>query len=137
MGDKQARPTIHATRNLTRLLVAPADGSEIGLVVHETGVEEWLDVGVRRFDVNLSTAGRVLQVLEHRDVLSRWQKGVIGVRATDDGSEHHRLVGLVLEVTVPELVEFRSHLLQFLLGGTDLYQTVSRTETLHGDGNGP
>ena len=45
--------TIHAARDLTRLLVAPPDGREVGLVVHEAGVEERLDVRVGRLDVNL------------------------------------------------------------------------------------
>lgn len=45
--------TVHAARDLTRLLVAPADGREVGLVVHEAAVEERLHVWVRGLDVNL------------------------------------------------------------------------------------
>ena len=48
--------TIHAARDLTRFLVAPADGREVGLVVHEARVEEGLDVGVRGLDVDLQKA---------------------------------------------------------------------------------
>jgi hypothetical protein len=45
---------------------------------------------------------------------------VVGVRSRDDGSEHHWLVGLVLEVLVPKVIELGPHLLQLFLGGTDL-----------------
>lgn len=58
------RRTIHAPSDLTSLLVTPADGSKVGLVVHETAIEVRLDVWVLRRDVNLATASGVLQVLE-------------------------------------------------------------------------
>lgn len=45
--------TIHATSDFAGLLVAPADGSEVGLVIQEARVEEWLDVRVGRLDVDL------------------------------------------------------------------------------------
>ena len=48
--------TIHSPCDLASLLVAPTDGGEVSLVVHEAGVEEGLDVGVRRLDVDLHTA---------------------------------------------------------------------------------
>ena len=135
------RLTVHAARDLTRLLVAPADGREVGLVVHEAAVEERLDVRVRRRDVDLrtfhqsqsplmsklahlSTGSRVLQVLEHRDVLAGRQERVVGVRARDDRAEHDGLVGLVLEILVPERVELGAHLLELLLGRADLEPSV-------------
>lgn len=39
--------------------------------------------------------------------------------SSDDGTEHDRLVGLVFEVSIPQLVEFGSHLLQLLFGGAN------------------
>ena len=73
----------------------------------------------------LSTTSRVLEVLEHRDVLAGRQEGVVSVCTGDDGTEHDGLVGLVLEVPVVKLVEFRAHLLQFLLGRADLIAFLS------------
>ena len=133
---------VHATGNLTSLLIRPADGREVRLVVHEARVEERLDVRVRRRDVDLrtfhqsqspllsklahlSTGSRVLQVLEHRDVLAGRQERVVGVRARDDRAEHDGLVGLVLEVAVVKFVEFWAHLLQFLFGRADLIAFLS------------
>ena len=55
--------TIHAARDLTRLLVAPADGREVGLVVHEARVEFRVDVRVGRRDVDPSTTGRIFLVM--------------------------------------------------------------------------
>lgn len=43
----------------------------------------------------------------------------------DDRAEHDRLVGLVLEVSIPELVELGTHLLQLLFSRTNLISTVS------------
>lgn len=45
--------TVHTACHLTRLLVAPPDGSEVRFVVEETTVEEWLDIWVLRRDMNL------------------------------------------------------------------------------------
>ena len=56
--------TIHATHGLTSDLVAPADRGEVGLVVHEAAVEEWLDIWALGADVDLATRSRVLEVLE-------------------------------------------------------------------------
>lgn len=39
---------------------------------------------------------------------------MVSVSTGDDGTEHDRLVGLVLEVAVPKFIELRSHLLEFL-----------------------
>ena len=47
--------TVHATRNLTSLLVAPTNGREVGLVVHKATVEERLDIRVWRLDVDLDS----------------------------------------------------------------------------------
>ena len=67
---------------------------------------------------------------------------MVSVRSGDDGAEHDGLkcvstkdlklskpsylVWLVLEVSVPELVELRSHLLKLLLGRTNLEAGVDR-----------
>ena len=45
---------------------------------------------------------------------------MVGVGTGDDGAEHDGLVGLVLEVFVPEVVELGAHLLELGLGGADL-----------------
>ena len=118
--------TIHAARDLARLLIAPADRREIRLVVHEARVEERLHVRVRRLDVDLAARRRVLEVLEHRDVLARGQDRVVRVRPADDRAEHDGLVRLVLEVAVPERVELGAHLLELRLGGADLEPGVDR-----------
>lgn len=47
--------TIHASRNLASLLVAPADGREVSLVVHEATVKEGLHIRARRSNVDLAT----------------------------------------------------------------------------------
>ena len=60
----------------------------------------------------------------HRDVLARRKEGVVGVCAGDNGTKHHRLVGLVLEVGVPESVKLRTHLLELFGGGPDLPASV-------------
>lgn len=44
---------------------------------------------------------------------------MVGVCTSNDRAEHNGLVGLVLEVGVPQLVEFGTHLLEFLLGWAD------------------
>lgn len=49
----QYKRTIHTTSDLTGLLVTPTDRREVSLVVHETAVEEGLDVRVGRLDMNL------------------------------------------------------------------------------------
>lgn len=56
--------TIHPASDLASFLVTPADGGKVRLVVHEATVEFGLGVWVRRCDVNLSTTGRIFQVLE-------------------------------------------------------------------------
>jgi hypothetical protein len=48
--------TVHSASDLAGLLVAPADGGEVCLVVHEPGVEIRLSVWVGRPDVDLATA---------------------------------------------------------------------------------
>ena len=75
---------------------------------------------------HLATRSRVLEVLEHRNVLARREERVVCIRPRDDRAEHDGLVGLVLEVPVPELVEFGAHLLQLLLSGTDLEAGIDR-----------
>lgn len=52
--------TVHSPGNLAGLLVTPADGCEIGLVVHETTVKCWFLVWVRWLDVNLRLWVRLL-----------------------------------------------------------------------------
>lgn len=49
---------------------------------------------------------------------------MVGVGSVDDGAEHDRLVGLVLEVGVPQLVEFGAHLLQLCFSRADLESGV-------------
>ena len=49
---------------------------------------------------------------------------MVGVGASDDRAKHDGLVGLVLEVAVPELVELRSHGLQLLLSWTNLEASI-------------
>lgn len=46
--------TIHASRNLTGFLVAPADWGKVSFIVHETAVEEGLDVRTGRSDMDLA-----------------------------------------------------------------------------------
>ena len=56
-----ATECVHAAGDLTRLLVAPADWREVGLVVHEAAVKGGLLVRVGRADVDLGgglAAGR-------------------------------------------------------------------------------
>ena len=57
-------PTVHATRDLTSLLVAPADRRKVCLVVHKATVKEWLDIGVGGLDVDLSATRRVFLDIE-------------------------------------------------------------------------
>ena len=57
--DKFGGRTVHTPSDFTRLLVAPADWSEVGFVIHEATVEERLDVRVLRRDMDLATAGRI------------------------------------------------------------------------------
>lgn len=140
-NSKKNEHTIHATCDLTGLLVAPSDGCKVSLVVHEATVEEWLHIWVRRRDVDLATASGVLEVREpiiqsvvsvdymwprshqknlHGHVVARRQESVVCVGTSNDGAKHDGLVGLVLEVTVPELIKLRSHLLHLLLGRANL-----------------
>jgi hypothetical protein len=49
-----ALPTIHASRNLASLLVAPADWGKVSFIIHETAVEEGLDVRTGRSDMDLA-----------------------------------------------------------------------------------
>ena len=60
----------------------------------------------------------------HGDVLAWREQGVVRVRTSDDRGEHDGLVGLVLEVPVPEVVKFGAHLLELLLGRTDLPSSI-------------
>lgn len=57
--------TIHSPCYLARLLVAPANWSKVGLVVHKATIESRLAVRARARDMDLSTARWVLQILEH------------------------------------------------------------------------
>ena len=50
---------------------------------------------------------------------------MVGVGTGDNGTEHDGLVWLVLEVTVPQLVELRTHLLELRLGGADLEASIN------------
>lgn len=50
---KLATERVHAARDLARLLIAPADRREVGLVVHEAAVEGGFLVRVGRADVDL------------------------------------------------------------------------------------
>lgn len=53
-GEKVRTLTVHAPSDFSGLLVAPADGREVGLVVHEAAVEEGRLVRIARLDVDLS-----------------------------------------------------------------------------------
>ena len=75
---------------------------------------------------HLSTASWILKVLEHSDVVARGQQRMVGVGTCDDGAKHDGLVGLVLEVAVPERVELGAHLRELRLGGADLEAGVDR-----------
>lgn len=46
--------TIHASRDLAGFLVAPADRGKVSFIVHETAVEEGLDVRTGRSDMDLA-----------------------------------------------------------------------------------
>lgn len=50
---------------------------------------------------------------------------MISVSTCDNGSEHDGFVRLVLEVSIPELIEFRPHFFQFFFGGTNLTQKLA------------
>jgi hypothetical protein len=50
---KVKRHTIHATCNLSCLLVAPPNRREVSLIVHETTVEVGFLIRIRRGNVNL------------------------------------------------------------------------------------
>jgi hypothetical protein len=52
--QKWASPTIHASRNLASLLIAPADWGKVGSIVHETTVKEGFDVRTRRSNMDLA-----------------------------------------------------------------------------------
>ena len=73
---------------------------------------------------HLAARRGVLEVLEHREVIARREERVVRVRARDDRAKHDRLVGLVLEVGVPEVVELRTHFLQLGLSWSDLKCTM-------------
>ena len=47
---------------------------------------------------------------------------MIGISARHNRAEHDWLVGLVLEISIVELVELGAHLLEFFLGGSNLKQ---------------
>ena len=58
-----------------------------------------------------------------RNGISSFQsKNSKGLTTRHDRAEHDRLVGLVLEVGIPKLIELRSHLLQLLFRWTNLYE---------------
>ena len=60
----------------------------------------------------------------HGDIMARRQQTVVGVGTRNDGAKHDGLIGLVLEVAVPELVELRSHLLELLLSWPQLVTRI-------------
>lgn len=114
----------------------------VGLVIHEAGIKVRHDVGVLAGDVDASPRGRVLEVIEHgKELAGRCketvqkgpkspereltEKAVVGIGTTDDAREHDRLVRLVFEVTVPELVEFGAELRKLLLGGPQFPSSVN------------
>ncbi len=71
--------TIHTPGDFPRLLVAPANWSEVSLVVQEATVEEWLNVGILGLDVDLSARSWVLEILEHCNVVARREERMVGV----------------------------------------------------------
>jgi hypothetical protein len=53
MNPYTRAPTIHATGDLSSLLVAPTNGSKVSFVVHEATIEMRLGVWVARLDMDL------------------------------------------------------------------------------------
>jgi len=80
VGSQFTAESIHSPGDFTSLFVAPTDWSKVSLVVHETTVEIRLDVWVGALDVNLAAGSRVLEILEHRDVLAGRKESVIRIR---------------------------------------------------------
>lgn len=56
------RSTIHATSNLTSLLVAPAYRSKIGLIIHEATVKVRLGIWVGRCNMDLLSDRREIAI---------------------------------------------------------------------------
>lgn len=61
---------------------------------------------------------------EHGDIFARRKQCVVRISARHDGAEHDRLVGLVLEIPVVQLIELGSHLLELFLGGSNLKRAM-------------
>lgn len=121
---------IHETAVEERFFVW-ACGSNMNLQAFKLSAISWFTLAY------LSTTGRVLQILEHGKILARRKGSMISICARDDRTEpitelsenanicslnnlHDRLVGLVLEIRVVELVEFRAHLLKFFFSRANL-----------------
>lgn len=96
---------VHTAGRLARLDVTPDHGDHVSLVVHEAGVKIGRVVGVGRLDVGGSTREGILEEMEHGEEVSGGHDHVVAEPASNNGVVHDWLVGLVLKVRLPAVLE--------------------------------
>lgn len=128
---------VHAASCLTRLDVSPDHGHHIPLVIHETRVKVRRLVRVGALDVRGATRERVLEEVEHGEELAGGHEHVVAEPAADDAVVHDGLVGLLLKVRLPAVLEVRRgpplKVLELLGRGPDL---DARLDAVRGQGTG-
>lgn len=115
---------VHAAGRLTRLDVTPDHGNHITLIIHETRIEVGSLIWIRALDVGGSTRERIFEEVEHGEELSGRHQHVVTEPAADNTVVHDGLVGLLLKVRLPAVLEVRRRppleVLELLGRGPDL-----------------
>lgn len=99
---------IHAASRLTRLDVTPDHGDHVTLIIHKSSVEIRSRVRVRARDKGGPTRERILKEVEHGEEVSWRHEHVVTEPAGNDTVMHDGLVGLVLKVRLPPVLEVGS-----------------------------
>ena len=70
VSPKEVSEVEYSDGRLTGFDITPNHWCHVTLVVHETSIEVWSFVWVRRYNVRLATGEWILQEMEHREELS-------------------------------------------------------------------
>ena len=100
------RVRLHTTCRFSRLDVAPDHGGHVTLVIHEASIKVRSIIWIRGRDVREATGEWVLQEVEHSEEIAWRHDHMVTKPTSDDGIVHDRLVRLVFEVEIVQVIPY-------------------------------